>query len=254
MGRVRRLPWRVLAGMLLAVSGLALGWLWFRDSSFARVEHVTISGSSSSEREQVRSALAGTARGMSTLHVDEGALEDVVRPFSSVAGLRVRADFPHDLRIEVLEHEPVAAVVAGATSVPATGGGLLLEGVRASGLPEIPTNAPFDGRHVSDRRTLAALAVAAAAPPALRERSEKLFYGDDGLELALRSGPELIFGSGGAAAEKWRAAARVLAEPSAAGATYLDLRVPKLVAAGGVGPVEPEATPTPTVATPNPQP
>ena len=72
---------------------------------------------------------------MSTLRVDERALEDVVEPFASVAGLRIRPDFPHDLRIEVIEHEPVATVKTGGSSVPATGGGLLLDGVRAGDLP-----------------------------------------------------------------------------------------------------------------------
>ena len=110
MARLNRLPWRVLAGVLLAVAGLALGWLWFRDSSFAAVERVTITGSGSSERDQVRAALETTATGMSTLRVDERALEHAVEPFASVAGLRIRPDFPHDLRIEVVEHEPVATV------------------------------------------------------------------------------------------------------------------------------------------------
>ena len=40
-----------------------------------------------------------------------------------------------------------------------------------------------------------------------------------------------------------RAAVRVLADPSSAGATYLDLRVPERVAAGGLGPVEQEPQP-----------
>src|ERR687896_1238761 len=119
MARSHRLPWRVLAGALLAAVGLALGWLWFRDSSFAAVERVTITGSGSSEQEQVRAALETTAAGMSTLRVDERALENVVEPFSSVAGLRIRPDFPHDLRIEVIEHEPVATVRTGASSIPA---------------------------------------------------------------------------------------------------------------------------------------
>jgi len=48
--------------------------------------------------------------------------------------------------------------------------------------------------------------------------------------------------------------ARVLGEQSAAGATYLDLRVPKLVAAGGVGAITPEATATPQVLPSEPQP
>ena len=244
----------MLAGILLTVAGLVLGWLWFRDSSFAVVERVTITGSGSSEQAQVRQALETTASGMSTLRVDERALEQVVEPFASVAGLRVRPDFPHDLRIEVIEHEPVATVRTGGSSVPATGGGLLLDGVRAADLPAVTTKAPLDGRHVSDQRTLAALVVAAAAPPELRARTERLFYGAGGMTLDLRNGPDLIFGSAGDARAKWLAAARVLADESAAGATYLDLRVPKVVAAGGVGPVEPEPTPTPTVVPSNPQP
>jgi cell division protein FtsQ len=254
MARLHRLPWRLLAGALLAIVGLALGWLWFRDSSFAAVERVTITGSGSSEQAQVRAALETTAQGMSTLHVDARALRAVVEPFASVAGLRIRPDFPHDLRVEVIEREPVATVRTGGSSVPATGGGLLLDGVRAGDLPSVTNRAPLDGRHVSDKRTLAALAVAAAAPPQLRARAERLYYGPGGVTLELRDGPQLIFGSAGDARRKWQAAARVLAESSSAGATYLDLRVPKLVAAGGVGPVEPEPTPVPTVTPSNPQP
>ena len=254
MARLNRLPWRVLAGLLLAVVGLTLGWLWFRDSSFAAVERVTITGNGSSEREQVRQALEATAIGMSTLRVDTHALEQSVEPFASVAGLRVRAGFPHDLRVEVIEHEPVATVETGGSSLPATGGGLVLDGVRAGDLPTVATKAPLEGRHVSDARTLAALRVAAAAPDELRARAERLFYAAGGMTLELRDGPDLIFGSDSDARGKWLAAARVLAEPSSAGATYLDLRVPKLVAAGGVGPVEPEPTPVPTAAPANPQP
>ena len=71
------------------------------------------------------------------------------------------------------------------------------------------------------------------------------------MTLELRDGPELIFGSAGDARGKWRAAARVLAEPSSAGATYLDLRVPKLVAAGGVGPVDAGADADPDRSVPS---
>jgi cell division protein FtsQ len=254
MALLARLPWRVLVGAALTIAGLALGWLWFRDSSFAAVERVTITGSGSSERAEVREALTTTGRGMSTLHVDADALRAVVRPFSSVAGLRIRADFPHDLRIEVIEHEPVAAVRTGGSTIPATGGGLLLDGVRAGDLPTVITKAPLDGRHVADERALAELAIAAAAPPELRARAARIFWGDDGIALELRDGPDLIFGNSGSAGAKWRAAARVLGDSSAAGATYLDLRIPNLVAAGGVGPIEPEATPVAPAVLSNPQP
>jgi cell division protein FtsQ len=244
----------VLAGVLLATTGLALGWLWFRDSEFAAVERVTITGSGSSEQAQVRAALESAGREMSTLRVDEAALEQAVEPFASVAGLRIRADFPHDLRVEVIEHEPVATVRTGGSSLPATGGGLVLDGVRADDLPSVETKAPLDGRLVSDERTLAALRVAAAAPRELRARAERLTFGAAGLTLELSDGPDLIFGSAGAAETKWRAAARVLADAGSGGATYLDLRVPTLVAAGGVGPIEPEPTADPSAIPSNPQP
>jgi cell division protein FtsQ len=64
--------------------------------------------------------------------------------------------------------------------------------------------------------------------------------------LALRDGPDLIFGTRDDARRKWLAAARVLADQRAAGATYLDVRVPGRVAAGGLGPVV-EPTPAPSV-------
>jgi cell division protein FtsQ len=254
MARLHRLPWRVLAGLLLALAGLALGWLWFRDSSFAAVRQVTVSGSTSSEDARVRAALEAAGRGMSTLHPDQEALREAVEPFASVADLRVRADFPHELRIEVIEHEPVATLQSGGSRVPATGAGLLLQGVQAKDLPVVTSKAPpLDGR-VQGHRALAALKAAAAAPRELRERSERLFWGEDGLSVDLRDGPELIFGNARDARAKWTAAARVLAESSSAGATYLDLRVTKLVAAGGVGPVTPEPTATPTVVPSEPQP
>jgi cell division protein FtsQ len=254
MARLHRLPWRLIAGLVLAVAGLALGWLWFRDSSFAAVRHVTVSGSTSSDDARVRAALEAAGRGMSTLHVDGEALHDAVEPFASVADLRVRTDFPHDLRIEVIEHEPVAILQSGGSRVPATGAGLVLDGVRARDLPVVTSRTPpLDGR-VQGRRALAALEVAGAAPAELRARSERVFWSQDGVSVDLREGPELIFGSPRDARAKWTAAARVLAEDSSAGATYLDLRVAKLVAAGGVGPVTPEPTPAPTVVPSDPQP
>jgi cell division protein FtsQ len=254
MARLNRLPWRVLAGVLLALVGLSLGWYWFRDSSFAAVRQVTVSGSTSSEDARVRAALEAAGKGMSTLHVDGDALQDAVEQFASVADLRVRADFPHDLRIEVIEHRPVAVVQSGGSRVPATGAGLLLQGVQAQDLPLVTSKAPpLDGR-VQGHRALAALKVAAAAPEDLRPRAERLFWSEDGLSVELRDGPELIFGRARDAEAKWTGAARVLAESSSAGAAYLDLRVANVVAAGGVGPVTPEPTATPTVVPSDPQP
>jgi cell division protein FtsQ len=244
------MPWRVPACVMLAAAGLALGWLWFRDSPFAAVRDVYVSGTSSSEEDQVRRALREAARGMSTLHVREEALREAVQPYASVSDIAVHADFPHELSIEVREHRPVATVLAAGRSAPATGTGRLLEGLRASGLPLVVAEGPGATGQVTDPAALTALRVAAAAPDDLRARAERVFRGPHGLTLALRDGPELYFGSAKGARSKWLAAARVLTEPSAGGAVYLDLRIPGRVAAGGVGPVIPD--PEPVILDPQP--
>jgi hypothetical protein len=80
-------------------------------------------------------------------------------------------------------------------------------------------------------------------------------YGDRGLTVELFAGPPLIFGTPAHAAAKWAAAARVMADASSAGATYLDLREPGRVAAGGLGPVvaeDPQGDAEALPATPSP--
>ncbi len=234
--RLPRVPPRALLALVLAAGLLAGGWLWLRDAPLVQVDDVTVIGVSSSDEGRIKAALTDEARQMTTLHVRNDVLRRAVAEFPSVASLRTKADFPHGLTIEVVEHEPVA-VLEG--NVPATGGGHLLRGLRTRDLPSIAVKADAGGDRVTDARTLGALAIAAAAPPELRERAERIFSGRRGLEVVLSEGPRLIFGGRGDARAKWAAAARVLSEPSAQGALYLDLRVRGRVAAGGVGPVDP---------------
>jgi cell division protein FtsQ len=230
-----------------AVAALAVvlggGWLWFRDSGLARVTDVRVTGATTNEESAIRAALDNAAREMTTLHVRRNALDDAVAPYTSVAGLKVSTDFPHEMSIQVLEHRPVAALEIAGRRIPVSGGGLVLRGVQADrDLPTIRARTtPPDGQ-VTDARTRAALAVAAAAPHTLLTRSDRVWWGPRGLTVDLRDGPPLYFGTGDDPTPKWAGAARVLSEPSAAGATYLDLRVPGRVAAGGLGPVPQEGT------------
>jgi cell division protein FtsQ len=141
----------------------------------------------------------------------------------------------------VIQHRPLAVLQAGSTKVAAGADGLLLRGVKPGRLPTVRVKrAPGGGPRTRDARALAALTVAAAAPPRLLARAERIWWGDRGLTLDLRQGPALIFGSRVQAAVKWAAAARVLADPAATGAIYLDLRIPERVAAGGKAPVTEE--------------
>jgi cell division protein FtsQ len=225
----------VLVGVvaLLVLGGL---WMWLRDSSFVRIQHVTVTGVSSSEGADVRAALTSSAEDMTTLHVRQGDLRSAVKQFSSVAGLRTKTDFPHRITIEVTEREPVAEVDIAGDVVPVGAGGRLMRGVRPDReLPVLSANRLAPGGRITDPKTLAAIATLAAAPEPLRTRVTKVSSGPKGLTLAMRQGPELIFGAASRLNAKWMATARVLAEPSAAGAVYLDVRVPERVAAGGLG-------------------
>jgi cell division protein FtsQ len=229
---------RILAGALVAACAVAGGFLWVRDSSLVAVRAVTVTGLASSEAPQIRSALRSAALDMTTLHVRDDALRAAVSEYPSIKDVEADADLPHRLAIRVNERAPVAAIDTGAGKVPASSDGLVLRGMTASGLPTLRVrSAPGSGR-VTDRRTLGALAVAGEAPRELRGRIQRLWSGPRGLTLDLRDGPDLVFGSGSDAARKWLAAVRVLADPSSAGATYLDLRVPERVAAGGLGPID----------------
>lgn len=235
---------RAFAVVIVLAGLLGGGWLWLRDSSLVAVTAVRVNGASSSDEARIRSALENAARDMTTLHVREDVLDDVVDRFPSVADLEVDTDFPHRMTIEVVEHRPVAALEVDGNRTPVSGGGIVLTGVHADeDLPDIRRDR-LPQQRVDDARTQAALEVAAAAPRPLLARGERLWWGDEGLTMDLRDGPPLVFGSEDDAASKWAAAARVLAEPSAAGATYLDLRVPGRVAAGGLAPVPQEPTVT----------
>ena len=260
--RLSRPRLRLLVALVLLAAVLAGGWMLVRDSSLVAVRTVRVVGTTSSAEPRIRDALQAAGTGMTTLHVREADLRRAVAGFPSVAGLRVRTDFPHGLIVEVLERHPVAVFANGDRLVAATGSGLLLRDIAApDDVPEITAAAAPVGARVADGKLLSALAVAEAAPVPLRKRTVRIEWGSRGLTAELEAGPPLIFGTADSAAAKWAGAARVLAEPSAAGATYLDLRVPGRVAAGGLGPVTPEATTTagtaaiPTAtATPSPYP
>ena len=243
---------RVKAGLTVAsvIALTAAGAVWLRDSSLVAVTDVEVTGVTASDGEQVIAALTAAAQDMTTLHVREDVLRHAVGRFSSVGDLTTRTAFPHKLTIRVIEHEPVAAIAGdGGRRIPVTGSGLLLRGVTADrDLPSVYVPHPPAGERITDRKILSALSVAARAPEPLRARTDELVIDDRGVIATLHNGPELVFGTGAEAKQKWAAAARVLAEISAQGATYLDLRIPGRVAAGGLAPVP---TPTPDL---NPQP
>lgn len=233
---------RAIVGGLATIVLLLGAGMWLRDSSLVGVRDVTITGVQGSQAAQVRAALEDAARDMTTLHVREDALRRAVEPYPGVASVRAYGDVPHRLRIEVRSRVAVAALDTGQRRVPVSGDGTVLAGTAADRLPAIRTKTSPRGDRVADAATQRLVRLVADAPDPLRARADRAYLGPRGLTVTLREGPRLYFGRGDRLAAKWAAAARVLADEGAQGATYLDLRLPERPAAGGLAPL---ATDTP---------
>ena len=241
MRRRPAVPRRALVVLCGVAVAIVAGFLWVRDSSLVSVEEVAVRGATGPDAEKVTAALEQSAREMTTLHVRTDQLMAAVEQYPIVGGVKVRRDLPHGLTIEVVQRTPVAVAEVGGREVPLTSDGRLLHGATApTALPELALEHTPSGRVAdTDGRKLVALVSAAPAP--LRERSRRAFIGERGLTLEMEDGPELYFGSEDELEAKWAAAARVLADPSAEGAEYIDLREPARPAAGGLAPLaEPE--------------
>lgn len=229
--RRRRLGVAALVAVVLGAGYM----LWLRDSGLVAVEDVQVTGLTGRDAERVRTALDGAARGMTTLHVDRDALEAAAAAFPVIRAIEVEADFPSGLRITVIEHRPVAVLVSGEKRIPVAGDGSVLAELPTEGsLPEIHTGATIPASQLEPGFALDAARVAGGAPGALVGRLDQVERESDrGLVMSVEDGPDLIFGDTDRLTAKWAAAARVLADPGAAGAEYLDLRLPERPAAGG---------------------
>jgi cell division protein FtsQ len=231
-----RPPARALVAFAGVLAMLVGAWAWLRDSPLVAVRTVTVTGVSGPDARQVRDALVGAARDMTTLHVRQGDLRTAVDPYPGVLKVKTDAHFPHGLRIAVRERNPVATVVSGSRRVPVAADGTLMPTSPSAGLPEISARALPGGAHASAPDVRRAIAVLAAAPAPLRARVRRVYVSVHGITAPLRDGPTLYLGGSERLRAKWIAAATVLADRSSAGATYLDLRLPERPAAGGIEP------------------
>jgi cell division protein FtsQ len=231
--KVRR---RLIAALLLAVALLALYRFWFKDSSFVRVEHVTVSGLTTRDAPRIRLALTAAAHDMSTLNMRDGALNAAVSSFPVVKSVVARPSFPHTLKIHVIEEQPAAVLAVGGQRLLLAPDGSVLRGVvTGHPLALIRSSGTVPQDTLTDRIPLSALHVAAAAPAELADRIISVTHGKQGILVHLREGPELIFGNDRRAAAKWAAIAAVLADPSSKGASFVDVRTPGRAFGGGLG-------------------
>lgn len=257
-----RLRRRLLVAALVAALIGGLYFLWLRDSSLVAVEQVSVTGLTSRDSDRLRAALTSIAKTMTTLHVEPERLERAAVAFPAVAAIEVTRDFPHGLTIHVIEHRPAAVVDVDGRSIPIAGDGSVLVGMPVEGdLPAIELSGALPQRRLPPGAARDSARVAGGAPPVIARRLESVGRegGSRGVVVQVEDGPEIVFGGAERVAAKWAAAVRVLADEEAAGAAYVDVRIPERPVAGGVAvetvtPVAPlgDTTADPSLAAPDP--
>lgn len=234
----RRLRIALIASLCLPVLGVG-GWLLLRNTSLAAVQNVRVSGVHGHDAPQIEAALKRAARGMSTLHVRPAALRAAVSQYPLVRDVRVSPSFPHGLHITVIEQPPVAVLLAaGQRTAVAADGVVLGASLLGRTLPSVRIGgvAPLPGQRLTGGGTRAELRVLGAAPATLLGWTQAVTTGSEGIVVTMRTGLELYFGNAARPHAKWFAAARVLADPSSAGASYIDVRLPERPIAGSSAP------------------
>jgi len=214
----------------VAVALLAGYVLWIavlRDLALFQVEQVKISGLSGEAAPQIASTIELTAREMTTTDFSTARLREAVAGYSSIARLRAATQFPHGVRIAVVQWQPLARLEVDGRVLAVAANDRVLEGLTApASLPLISTDAQPIGARITDPLTREELAVLAAAPAPLLARVFQIREGDEGLTVRLRHGPLIYFGNDSLPHAKWDSAAVVLASPSSRGARYVDVAQP----------------------------
>lgn len=228
-------PLRIKLGLaVLTLLGGYLLWVAvLRDLSLFQVERVSVNGLSGDASPQIETALELTAREMTTTDFSTARLRESVAAYASVANITAQTQFPHGVKIDVVERRPLARVdVAGRLLAVSANDRVLAGLVPSSSLPLIRTVAQPVGDRITDRRTRAELTILDAAPAPLLARVFQIRQGPEGLTVRLRHGPLIFFGSDVLPHAKWDSAAAVLASTTARGARYVDVALPGRPAAG----------------------
>jgi cell division protein FtsQ len=224
---------RVIAGLLALVVIYASYTLWFRNLSLFAIDQVTITGATTSQGE-IKAAVERAARDMTTLHLNDGELRDAVAQFPTVATVGASTGFPHTPHVTVTERLPVAFIKVGGTATAVSADGYLLRG------------ASFDPKHLPridgtaqgvrlDADAAAETAILGATPDPLRDHVTSSSWSDQdgGVVVSLDNGPDLRFGDGSRARDKWTAALAVLSSSEHGSPSYLDVSVPDRPVSGG---------------------
>lgn len=217
-GRLGR--WRLLLLAVVATGVVGgLGWLfWFSD--LLAVDRVSVQGASVlTDAEVVRAAGVSPGTPLATVDLDRTAAQ--VAELAPVADVDVTRDWPATLRIELTEREPVAVVVAESRYEALDREGVLFRGyarpparlplVRGGALPA----GDSDGAVRADALREVASVVVALNPDVAARVDHVEVASLDAIELVLRSGARVRWGSAEESAFKARVLAGLMRVPAA---------------------------------------
>ena len=218
---------RVIAAALALLVLYGGFMLWFRNLPLFSIDEITVTGATTNE-PAIRRAVEQVAGDMTTLHLKDDQLRDVVAHFPTVASVGATTSFPHTLHVTVTERLPVGFIKVGERRTAVSADGYLLLGAAfdSKQLPRLEGATAQGARLGTDGAAEAA--ILGAAPVPLRDRLTSSSWDDDqgGVVVGLDGGPDLRFGDGSRAADKWTAAIAVLSSSEHGSPSYLDVSVP----------------------------
>ena len=188
--RGRRRPALIAVGsVVLLIGGVAAS-----RSSVFDVRRIEVSGADHLHRPQIV-RIAGVSNATNALWLDEGVVERRLEAEPWIADADVRVTLPLTVEIAVHERSPVAVAQGAVTSLMAADGTALGSGRIPRGLPVIELGAAGPVEGIRPSPVGAARALGAMAPALRAQVARVRVLLDGSLELRLRGGPTVRFGT-----------------------------------------------------------
>jgi cell division protein FtsQ len=224
----------LLVGFGLILGAVAL-YAGARGTSVFAVQRVEVQGAPPRVAARVEAAL-GSLSGKSLPSVTAADVDRALAGLPDVQAIEFDRSYPRTLRVTVVAERPVAVLRRGADAWLVSERGRVLRGLpgaRPAHLPRIwvaRLAAPRDGSILTEieaREPAQALGTVVAADQAFAARIREARARDGEIDLVLRSGTEIRFGSPHDLPLKLAVARQVLAELEAPGEGYVDVSVPE---------------------------
>jgi cell division protein FtsQ len=182
--------------VLIAVGSVVLliGGVAASRSSVFDVRRIEVSGADHLHRPQIV-RIAGVSNATNALWLDEGVVERRLEAEPWIADADVRVTLPLTVEIAVHERSPVAVAQGAVTSLMAADGTALGSGRIPRGLPVIELGAAGPVEGIRPSPVGAARALGAMAPALRAQVARVRVLLDGSLELRLRGGPTVRFGT-----------------------------------------------------------